>query len=101
MIFYHILTEIFLRTISVGLYWIQLWLTSYLSGLGVLANFSSRSVGDHVTSSYIRSYIRFFAFSESHPTVTRYTFYTMPFLYCNLHLTNIRLCNAFLLFKLA
>lgn len=43
----------------------------------------------------------FFAFSESHPTVTRYTFYTMPFLYCNLHLTNIRLCNAFLLFKLA
>lgn len=40
----------------------------------MLANFSSRSVDDHVTSSYIRSYIRFFAFSKSHPTVTRYTF---------------------------
>lgn len=45
----------------------------------MLANFSSRSVDDHVTSSFIRSYIRFFAFSESHPIVTHYTFYTMTF----------------------
>lgn len=50
-----------------------------LSGLGGLANFSSRSVDDHVTSSCIRSYIGFFAFLESHPAVTRYTFYTMTF----------------------
>lgn len=64
----------------------------------MLANFSSRSVDDHVTSSYIRSYIRFFAFSESHPTDSLYLLY---FFYCNLQLTNIRLCNACLLFKLA